>query len=338
MNKRDLNRLIRKSLFHTSSAKEEKALEEWYDSMEDEEGYLSKLSEEEKTRLENRILSNIKKNSRSIGNEKETLKLYQSSSTAKVPKENASRALRYWRVAAMLTVGILIGSISYQWTKYQPQEISYSTDYGQTMEIILPDSSTVILNGNTSLRYETDWNKSSPREIFLDGEAFFSVKHTSSQQKFVVHTADHFNVEVLGTEFLVSNRKSKAQVVLNSGKIHLNYKEKDNEKTIKMNPGDLVSFPSSNPAQHILSRVNPEVYSSWTDKLLVLDNTSLKEICLILRENYGLTVETTEEHLLRQKVSGSIPITTLEVLLTDIALAYGVKIRQKNKRVDISVR
>src|SRR5690606_6153161 len=338
MNKRDLNKLIRKSLFHTSSAKEEKALEEWYDKMEDEEGYLYKLSEEEKASLESHILSNIKKNSRSIGNEKEKLKLYPSSSAAKAPKKDPSMALRYWRVAAMLTVGIFIGCISYQWTKYQPQEISHSTDYGQTMEIILPDSSTVILNGNTSLRYESSWDKSSPRKIFLNGEAFFSVKHTSSQQKFVVHTADHFNVEVLGTEFLVSNRKTKTQVVLNSGKIHLNYIEKDNNKTIKMNPGDLVSFPSSNPAQHVLNRVNPDVYSSWTNKLLVLDNTSLKEICLILRENYGLTVETTEEHLLRQKVSGSIPITTLEVLLTDIALAYGVKIDQTNKWVNISAQ
>lgn len=333
MKKKDLKKLIRKSLSDRPSKTEEQAWEEWYNKMETEEGYLHKLSEKGKKTLENQLLNNIKQNIQGIGHgAKET---QSHSIPSKNPKENAPLVLIGLKIAAVFVLGILLCHTAFQLVKHQPQEISHSTDYGQTMEIILPDSSIVTLNGNTTIKYDTDWEQTASREVFLNGEAFFSVKQTAAKQKFVVHASDQFNVEVLGTEFLVSNRKIRTQVVLNSGKVHLNYMEEASNKTIEMSPGDLVTFQNSNPAQYILKRVNPEIYSSWMNHQLILDNTSLMDLCFILQENYGLTVEPSQEHLLNQRVSGSIPLNAIDTLLKDIAVAYGVKINKTNNVIKI---
>ncbi len=57
------------------------------------------------------------------------------------------------------------------------------------------------------------------REVWIEGEAFFSVKPSSVPRAFLVHTASNMNVEVLGTTFNVVDRHGRMQVVLNSGKV-----------------------------------------------------------------------------------------------------------------------
>jgi ferric-dicitrate binding protein FerR (iron transport regulator) len=71
----------------------------------------------------------------------------------------------------------------------------------------LPDNSTVILNANSSLRYQENWEAELLREVWVDGEAFFSVVHTHNHQRFRVNVTDDLKVEVLGTEFNVKDRR-----------------------------------------------------------------------------------------------------------------------------------
>src|SRR5690606_4200493 len=119
----------------------------------------------------------------------------------------------------------------------------------------------IILNGNSRISYKKRWGMNGVREVILNGEAYFAVSHTVNQQKFIVHTSDGVHVEVLGTEFTVSNRPHKTRVVLNSGTIQLNIKDQQIEEKFTMLPGDLVEFEDS-PLNYEKRKVNPEVYSS----------------------------------------------------------------------------
>jgi len=312
---------------------EKKALEEWYDNMEAEEGYLHTLSKEEKQGLESKMLANIRNQ---ISSDKPEKTGFPSPSPSYSKGKQRFLASTVSKVAAVLTLGIFIWYAAAHIVHSSDEMIAYSTKNGEVLSLTLPDSSTVTLNGNTTIKYLAAWGPKATREIFLEGEAFFSVKKTQSQQKFVVHTSGDISVDVLGTEFLVSDRKDRSQVVLNSGKVQLLAPEIPGGKPIEMMPGEMILIHNSKPSQYLRTQVNPDIYTSWINHQLMLDNTSLSELCVLLQENYGYTVSSADQTLLRQRVSGSIPMKGIDTLLKDISVAYDVNIIKDQNIITIS--
>ena len=206
---------------------------------------------------------------------------------------------------------------------------TYHTAYGETKTIVLPDSSTVILNSNSILRFPNDWDQQSIREIWLEGEAFFSVVHKTNNQPFRVYTDEGVNVEVLGTTFNVYHRTAETKIVLNTGKIRLHLPSESAAQGITMKPGDFVEYKEKSFSRRI---VNPAIYTAWTEKKLILDHTSLREMVAMLRDNYGVEVAVASDTLLNQTVSGSMPLDDVESLVNQIAQTFQLKIvKRRNK-------
>lgn len=317
MEKQVLKSLIDKFRAGTISENERKQLDLWYQSFENEEGYTHELSDEGKAAMEASLINKIN----------DRIDVPQPSKKGRVilPSFDANPAyLLNLRTAAVFSLVLFVTAFAYFFL-YQPA-IVHATAYGQTAHIILPDQSSVILNGNTTLSYKKRWRSNGVREIFLDGEAFFAVSHTQNQRRFLVHTSDNFHVEVLGTEFTVSSRPRKTRVVLNSGKIELKIKDHPQKEKIIMYPGELVEF-GDNPLNYAKKKVNPEVYSSWKDGKLVLDRTSLQELLTMIEDNYGLKLGVVDEDLLDQRISGKIPARHIDTLVHDIAAIYKVKFK-----------
>jgi ferric-dicitrate binding protein FerR (iron transport regulator) len=233
--------------------------------------------------------------------------------------------LRYkWHaVAALIIVGALIGlQISKQPT------FEYKTNFGEMKTILLPDSSTVILNANSRLVYKKDWVRST-REVYLEGEAFFSVVHKQDHQPFRVKTAKGISVEVLGTTFNVYHRAIGTKVVLNSGQISLRFPVLKNEKVILMKPGELVECKKDRYTQRL---VNPKNYLSWTDKKLTLNQTTLREMIQVARDTYGVSISIKNEKILDQTLSGSMPILGEKAFVMQLAKAFQLKVEYENRK------
>ncbi len=64
----------------------------------------------------------------------------------------------------------------------------YETAYSTVREIMLPDSSEVMLNAHSSLLVPRWGFTNGDRNVVLNGEAVFKVKHTASNQRFLVKT------------------------------------------------------------------------------------------------------------------------------------------------------
>jgi ferric-dicitrate binding protein FerR (iron transport regulator) len=242
-----------------------------------------------------------------------------------------------WRMAAVITAVILSAVVAYYTLNKENNFVLHTTAYGQTMSILLPDSSQVTLNGNSSIRYAQNWLPTEDREVWLTGEAFFSVKHTQAQQKFRVNTSDKFNVEVLGTEFNVYNRSTKTRVVLNSGKVTLNMQATAQQNRITMKPGELVEF-KNNPSTYIKKGVNAEVYSSWINKKLILENTSFREIALLLEETYGLSVVVPDRSFYEERFSGIVPCENADMLLNALSLSFNLNIQKTGNKVKFQTK
>ena len=158
--------------------------------------------------------------------------------------KRSSRIYRwYWVAAAVLLMGVTVSLLL-----TIPGQFEYRTAFGETKTIVLADSSTVILNANSHISFDKNWEQRPVREIWLEGEAYFSVVHKQNHQPFKVSTPGGIAVEVLGTTFNVYHRAVETKVVLNSGQISLSFPVDKKEKKILMKPGNLWSIRKTNTA------------------------------------------------------------------------------------------
>ena len=251
-----------------------------------------------------------------------------------------------WRKIAAVFIGFLIVTgLAYQYMG-KSDTITFSTVYGETQEFWLPDSSKVILNGNSSLTYRAEWEEkkgeADSREVWLEGEGYFEVreivheahatKNTPPDKvKFTVHTS-HLNVEVLGTAFNVHNHRDKTQVVLSSGKVKLNLLQHDGFGNVVMNPGELVVFNAKN-SQVQQKMVDPTLYSSWKDHQLMFEDTPVSEITQILEERYGFEISLKDKDIGTRKFTGTVSTKQIELLLKAIASSFNLEVTRNGKQI-----
>jgi ferric-dicitrate binding protein FerR (iron transport regulator) len=232
----------------------------------------------------------------------------------------------WYKVAAAFVACALLIFVYQRWNDSTYME--YHTAYGETKTIVLPDSSTVMLNSNSTLRFPDHWSMETVREVRLEGEAYFSVTHKVNHQPFRVYTGKEVNVEVLGTAFNVYHRVEETKVVLTTGKVTLHLPAQSATPDITMKPGDFIEYKQKSFSKRT---VNPAIYTAWTERKLILDHTSLREMVNMLRDNYGVAIAVTDTSLLSQTVSGSMPLTDAENLVSQIALTFQLKVvKQKN--------
>ncbi len=236
-----------------------------------------------------------------------------------------------WKKTAAVLAGFMVVSVLCLLLLNRSPEIVYATDYGEIKNIVLPDSSVVTLNARSSLSYKNNWEQHNCREVFLEGEAFFSVIHRKNDQKFIVHTRQ-LDIEVLGTKFNVNHRREKTEVVLNSGKVMLRSEQQKQANHVIMQPGEMVTVEGQN---FIKKHVDAALYTTWKENKLIFDGTSLADIAQILADNYGLEVIIKDTGLAAKKFKGEVPADQVESLLGQIAKVFNAEIQRNGKQVII---
>jgi ferric-dicitrate binding protein FerR (iron transport regulator) len=234
-----------------------------------------------------------------------------------------------WLAAAAIVLLISFGVfITRDYIFYQ----RYQTAFGEIQKIQLPDGSQVSLNANSSLKVARFGFGKNTREVFLMGEASFSVKHTIDNQRFIVKTDKNFEVEVLGTEFNVYARQKEAKVVLNKGKVKLNYSVGKNAKQLTMKPGDLVTFDPIGQVK-VQQIEQPQNYSAWQEHRFVFEQTPLKEVATMIQENFGVKIEFRDEALSQRTISGAFHAENADELLQVISELLEINFNRQDNNV-----
>ncbi|GAB3997380.1 DUF4974 domain-containing protein [Spirosoma daeguense] len=234
--------------------------------------------------------------------------------------------VRWLAAAAVLLclLGGLYASRSY-WL-YQTIE----TAFGETRQLTLSDGTSLVLNSNSTLRVPRFGFGEKTRAVWLSGEAAFSVRHTPTNQRFVVHTNRGVDVVVLGTEFNVYDRPGRTKVVLSKGAIQLNYKEKAKSiHQLRLKPGDAVSVDSSGKLSQSHT-TQPEISTAWREHRFVFKSTSVREIAELLRDTYGLHVVLKNEDLANRTVTGSFEAHNADEFLQVVAELLEINYKQKD--------
>ncbi len=327
MDKDRIEKLISEYLAGKYSKEGEQLFNLWFDLGNDDLN-VENISEEEVERLKAEILQSVRSNIR----EKE----YSANISGKKESTGKQRHFaKVFKVAATVSVLVIAAVILFYQLPHN-SKVSYTTGFGETLEVQLPDQSVVFLNANSNLSFEKDWQAASSREVWLEGEAFFEVlKKQISQnayKKFAVYT-DNVSVEVLGTQFNVNSRRTNTQVVLASGKVQL---LTDNQEAIAMEPGDLVEV-SGKAGQVVKKKVTDVgMYSSWRDGKIVFDEMTLSEIPAWLSDHYGVQVDLQGNFSDDKTFSAVFQQTELATLLKVIEESFQVNINQQGNTLIIT--
>ncbi len=245
---------------------------------------------------------------------------------------------KWYGIAASLLLLMTVFTLYY----FANNSVYYHTAYGETKTILLPDSSVVTLNANSSLHFTEDWKASETREIWLEGEAFFEVRQISlsgdnrsnMRLPFVVHS-QNMDVEVLGTTFNVKDRESYSEVTLNTGKVSVTPKQEQNTAPIAMLPGDQLLF-SSIEHEWRIQQVNPEVPTSWRNNELIFDEMKLEDIALILEETYGYKISIPQAEIRNYEFTGNIKTDEIEMLIPMLERSFGLNVDKNSNNIIFS--
>jgi ferric-dicitrate binding protein FerR (iron transport regulator) len=193
----------------------------------------------------------------------------------------------------------------------------YETGYGEIRVVRLADSTRVTLNANSALTVPRFGFGNGTREVRLEGEAEFAVKHTPDHRKFIVRTPDKLEVKVLGTEFIVYSRERGSKVVLSQGSVQLRSLNMMNLKPVLMKPGDIATM--SNQGKLTVSHSESlSSHQAWKQQRLMFENTPVSEIAYQISEHFGVNVVVTDSTLARRTLGGTFyasdPLNVLKAL------------------------
>lgn len=304
MDDNTIKRLIKKYLDGTCTPEEEAQLSAWYDSLEEGDDYLSTLTDDEIHRLEHELLDGIQ--------QQKTKQLH-----------TRPRLQRFWLVSSAAALMAVLSLVFY-WNR-KPDTVNVATSFGETRDVLLPDQSEVKLNGNSSLSYLV--NMDQRREVWFEGEGSFRIQKLTGLRNFIIHLSDTLSVEVIGTAFNISKRPSVTQIALRNGRIRVHHNRANQSKTMDMEPNEILLLKDSGLTVNRFVADDIDSYFAWEHKKLVLDDTSLKELCQYIVDTYGITVEITDEQLEARTASGSIPIEAdNETMLLYICALYDLNL------------
>lgn len=243
----------------------------------------------------------------------------------------------HWRVAASVSALLVVSAVFYFVFLFSPLT-THTTAYGETEKIHLSDGTVVHLYANSKLSYPPQWEEQ--REVWLEGEGYFKVQEivendASIPQKFIVHTSN-LDVEVLGTEFNVKDRRGNTQVVLNSGMVKLT-KITNEAQELTMAPGDIVEVGQLHGLT-ITKVAEPDIYSSWKDNYLHFEDMALGEIARELKDSHGIQMLFKDSALATKEINASTPVDDLSVLFDFIQKSFDLKVSENEDGYVISKR
>lgn len=214
------------------------------------------------------------------------------------------RIPRLIRYAAVLLLLIALPLSYYYGKKSTPLSGSFTTiscAQGDKTAIVLPDSSQVILNSGSRLTFNNNF-QNGPRQVFLDGEAYFSVQKRT-QNPFRVKTSD-IEVEVLGTKFNLKAYSDEETITTTLVTGCLKVMQGDNSTLIKPNQKLVYNKKSGNTDLSKINDLAPE--TEWKDGRLVFRNQSLEELEHKLERWFDVEIEFADEQVKSRRFTGTL--------------------------------
>ena len=247
-------------------------------------------------------------------------------------KETAGKRIRYAIMAAAAIIFLAAGFYLLVPSHFKTDPLFVEqTGVKEIKEITLPDSTVVVLNANSSLKYSAHFSNDSVREVYLEGNAYFKVKRTPAHTPFVVK-ADELSIRVTGTEFNVNARTKATDIVLTSGKVNVTLNN-SNGNTAYMKAGERLKLDTIN-RELVSTPVNTELYTTaWKDKEWHFQETTLDSIAELIKEYYGMEMVFSSNKQRKMMMTAIVSVNDFSTLVNVIAKTLNIKIKEDRNQL-----
>lgn len=201
---------------------------------------------------------------------------------------------RFTRVAAAAIFIAVCFSAFFYWYNQPIKEQAGQRIAHQVVEnqkIYLPDGSTAVVKAGSKLHYPSSFDSANTRDIYLEGEAFFDIRHNVSKP-FIVHSGE-ISTTVLGTSFNIKAFPADKNITITviRGKVKVSNRNKV-VGTITRN--QQITYNKQNGhATHAVVPVEP--YMDWQKQNLLLDNVTVGEATELLEQRFDVSIVFTSE-------------------------------------------
>jgi ferric-dicitrate binding protein FerR (iron transport regulator) len=261
--------------------------------------------------------------------------------------------------AALILLLIGLGTLGY--FSFKPkQQIAFNeitTQTGEKAQVTLSDGTKIWLNASSKLLYPSKLDEKEVH-VYLQGEAYFDVKHNENRL-FQVHAAD-LNIKVLGTAFNVKSYPEEriVETTLVRGKVRIEGKSSPQKNFVILSPNQKASYIGSNSklivtqsnsrniqdrsddlvqvktiaskanATVVLSNnVNIKFETSWKDGKLEFVDEQFSSLTVKMERWFGVKIDIKDPKLENVRYTGSFEKETIEQALSALSLTLPFKFK-----------
>lgn len=227
------------------------------------------------------------------------------------------------RVAAIVLLTAGITTLLYKYVGQSSADLTAMqkivVPQGQRVNVKLPDGTDVWLNSNTTLEYANAFG-SDNREVKLDGEGYFDVKH-DADKPFIVHT-QMADVTDLGTKFNVEaySKDKLFKTSLLEGKVNVS----TDKGKVDLKPNEMLSVENGKVTK---SKIDNLDEYRWREGLYCFHDKPLSEVMDDIENYFGVTVTIKNPSVANYRISGKFRLTdgldyALKVLQMEVGFKY----------------
>ena len=360
MDKHYFLELLHKYLKDEATNEEHQFLLSYYNLFQSEPDVLALLSQEKKEELKSQIHTSIWQNisrgeqldetcmslpltSLPAGKAKQhEYKLMQASLPLKnklYTNENV-KPIKRWSVRMIAAAAILLAICTIGIFFLRNESAKNQTVVAQVNQqkinrlVRLPDGSTVIVSSGSKLNYPSSFDGLARREVYLEGQAFFDIKHNASKP-FIVHTGQ-FETTVLGTAFNIKAFPGDIDitVTVTRGKV----KVSDQNKTLGIIlPRQQITY-NKQKANPTLKTVDTDTYLDWKAQDLLFDDVTVAEAAELLEERFNVNITFSDQLIKSNRFTTTfLKGESLEQVLTSICEFNGAVYQYDKEKATVSI-
>jgi ferric-dicitrate binding protein FerR (iron transport regulator) len=340
MDRKAFRQLLKSYIDNSCTEEERRLVDQWYELLDNEQ---TSLSNEDVTEVENRLWRKIQA-------------VTTDGHSTIVPFKNQKN--NWWKYAVAASfIGILVlaGSLTFQNKNKRSASPSlviskirqgFSEEVNNSdniKKIQLEDGSSVSIYPGSKLAFPKHFD-SAKREVYLEGEAFFTVSKNPSRPFFVY--SNQIVTQVLGTSFTVENKKGKIEIAVKTGRvavyengeqINLNEVEQKSNGVI-ITPNQKVTYYQQE--RHFITSIvdQPVPVPAETSEPVVANDfnyneTPVYKVLKDLEDTYKLEIVLENEKIKNCLFTGDLSGQSLFNKLESICLVFSSSYEIKGTRI-----
>lgn len=252
------------------------------------------------------------------------------------PARKRSRSIIYeWmKIAAAVVITFMV-SYFYMNNTGGNEAVEMQTIHvpaGQRAELTLADGTKVWLNALTTLTFPNRFTDSS-RKVYLDGEAYFDVKH-DKERRFTVNT-QKYDINVLGTEFNVTayKRNGLFETALINGAVEI--ESSNGLQKLRLSPGDKAYVQDENL---VVTSIQDYDTFLWRDGIISFKNERIENILNKLELYYDVDILNEKNSIKDIRYTGKFRTKDgIEHVLNVLKIPTGLTYAKDNDKNQITI-